>query len=236
LHTECLPEVGFGPILCLDCGLGIRILDSMKSFWVPFLTFATAQFLAAASPGPSFLHVVQTSVTRSRRHGIAAAAAMALGAELWALTALLGLGVLFKRYAWLYLVAHIAGGLFLFWIAAQIWGHARSLPARDAGLNPASGRPWNSFRRALGVQMSNPKPAIFFASMFIAVFPPDASLLLKICSLGIILIDEFAWYAFVATVLSTARARAGYLKYKTRLDRTMAVVLFLLAVKLVWSV
>jgi threonine/homoserine/homoserine lactone efflux protein len=207
-----------------------------STFWAPLLAFALAQLLAVASPGPSFLNIVQTAVSRSRKHALAAALAMAIGAEIWALAALLGLGSLFTRLPWFYRLSQGIGGLFLLWIAIQIWRHSTDSPSLDGNdSNERNRGVWAAFRTSLGVQLSNPKPAVFFASIFVALFPRDASFALKATALAIIPVNEFAWYAFVATVLSTSRARAGYLRCKKWLDRGTTIFLAMLAVRLVFT-
>jgi threonine/homoserine/homoserine lactone efflux protein len=103
-------------------------------YLISLLTLAGAHLLAAASPGPSFLKVARTAVSSSRDHGLMAALAMAVGAGIWALAVLVGLAGLFARFDWLYRVAQVAGGVFLCWIAFQIWRHsAQALPEVQAG-------------------------------------------------------------------------------------------------------
>lgn len=207
-----------------------------SSFWAPLLAFAAAQLLAVASPGPSFLNIVQTAVSLSRKHALAAAFDMAVGAVFWAILALFGLGSLFARFPWVFRAAQAVGGAFLLWIAFQIWRLSTDRPLLESGND--TGRKtgcWAAFRTSLGVQLSNPKPAVFFGSIFVALFPGDASLLLKGAAIAIVPVNEFAWYTFVAYVLSTSTARTAYLKRKKWLDRGTAIFLALLAVRLAFS-
>jgi len=203
----------------------------MASDLLPIGAVALAHLAAAMSPGPSFLIVAKTAASVSRRAGVAAALAMGVGAAVWASAALTGLAVLFARFAGLYLVARFAGGLFLIWVGVQIWRHARlPLPeARAAGT--VSGV--HAFRAALWIQLSNPKVAVFFGSIFVAILPRDLPLWLRGVVLAVIFVDEFLWYATVALALSSPRARRVYARFKPAIERTTACLLCLLGLRFV---
>ena len=202
----------------------------MHSFLVPLLGVALAHLAAAMSPGPSFLMVAKTAASVSRRAGLLAALAMGVGVTVWAAAALLGLAVVFSRFPILYLAARLAGGMFLIWIAIQIWRHARNpLPEPGVASTPAS---VHAFRSALWIQLSNPKVAVFFGSIFVAVLPPDLPLWLRAVVLAVIFVDECLWYAAVALVLSAPRARRTYARFKTRIERVTACFLGLLGLRL----
>src|SRR5215468_2993123 len=118
---------------------------------------AVVHLLAAASPGPSFVLVVQTSAVAGRRGGLLAAFAMMVGAVAWATAALFGLQALFARFEWLHLGFQIGGALYLLYLAFMLWRHARDplpeIAVRGAGYMTG----WQGFLRALLLQLSNPK-------------------------------------------------------------------------------
>ncbi|MBN1204612.1 MAG: LysE family transporter [Myxococcaceae bacterium] len=206
------------------------IRDELRGMMI-LVPLALAHLVAVASPGPSFLIVAQTSARHSWRMGLHAALGMALGALSWALAALLGLGALFLKFTWLYGVMRLAGGAFLLWVAFQLWRHSADpleLTRRSEGEAP----PRRVLLSALRVQLSNPKPAVFYGSIFLALLPPETPLPLKIAALGIITLNEFLWYAFVAVALSRQVVRQAYLRGKIWIDRITAGVLGLLGVHL----
>ncbi|WP_394834839.1 LysE family transporter [Pendulispora rubella] len=194
-------------------------------------TLAIAHLLACASPGPSFIFVAQSAASRSRRAGLLAALGMSAGATVWAAGALLGLAALFERVAELYRVAQIAGGLYLVYIAYRIAQHAKD-PLPAPGSAPAA-TDAQIFLGAMRVQLANPKVSVFFASIFITVLPRDASLAFRLAVLLMVIVDETLWYSFVATVLSTSRARTVYGRFKTTADRITGAFLGLLGFRLV---
>ena len=105
---------------------------------------ALAHFLAAASPGPSFVVVLRESVAVSRRAGLFAACGIAVASFAWAALVILGLSVVLEQATWLYSVIRILGGLYLVYLGVRLWlGAAKPLDvqamamARHAGGAPA---------------------------------------------------------------------------------------------------
>jgi threonine/homoserine/homoserine lactone efflux protein len=94
----------------------------------------------------------------------------------------------------------------------------------------------SSFLIALGTQLSNPKAAVFYGSIFAALLPRDLPLLVAAVLLpAFVFVVEAGWYAIVALALSSASPRAAYLRAKTVVDRVAATVLGILGLKLVAS-
>ena len=140
---------------------------------LPLAGLALVHLLAVVSPGPSFVVVAQIAAARSRRAGVMASLAMTIGAGVWAIAAMVGLQALFARFETLYTVMRIAGGLYLLWVAYRMWRHAGApLPTAQPGQDPGSTS--DVFRRALLVQLANPKLVVFMGSIFLALLPAGA--------------------------------------------------------------
>jgi len=207
----------------------------MTEILVALLGLAVVHLLAVASPGPSTVLVVQTAAVAGRRGGLVAALAMMLGALAWAMAALWGLQALFARFAWLYTFFQVAGGLYLIWLAAMLWRHARDpLPEMAAG-DIVRGSGWRIFVRALLLQLGNPKIMVFFGSIFLSVLPPDLPGWMAGAALATIAFNEFTWFALLALLFSGGTARAFYRRAKFWLDRLMGGALALLGLRLALS-
>jgi threonine/homoserine/homoserine lactone efflux protein len=197
------------------------------------LSIAGAITLGAMSPGPSFLMVARTAIARSRMDGLAAALGMGVGGVLFASAALLGLHVVLIAVPWLYLVLKLLGGAYLIFIGVMIWRGARQ-PVHVAGEDIAGGKTWtNSFSLALLTQVSNPKAAVVYASVFVALLPPEIPLWATLVLPLVIFAIEAGWYAIVALALSAPSPRAGYLRFKTAIDRAAGTVMALLGLRLI---
>jgi threonine/homoserine/homoserine lactone efflux protein len=194
---------------------------------------AVVHLLAAASPGPSFVLVVQTSAVAGRRGGLLAAFAMMVGAVAWAMAALFGLQALFARFEWLHVAFQIGGALYLLYLAYLLLRHARDpLPEIPVG---GTGRMtgWQGFLRALLLQLSNPKIMVFFGSIFLSLLPQNPPAWMEAAVLAIVAVNEFAWYAALSLLFSGGPARSFYRSAKVWLDRVMGGVLGALGLRLI---
>ena len=190
--------------------------------------------LVVASPGPAFLAVSRTAISSSRTAGVTAAAAMATGALIWAVATLFGLHVLFAKAPWLYDAMRLGGAAYLIYLGIGMLRSAwRGERMASHEVAPTAGH--RTFLRSLGVQLSNPKAAVFFGSIFVALLPAEAPLWVKGAALAILGVNEFGFYALVAVVLSTPRAQRIYGNAKRGLDALFGGFLTVLGLKLALS-
>jgi threonine/homoserine/homoserine lactone efflux protein len=188
-------------------------------------------FLAAASPGPAILMAARTGVTQGFVTGLWLSLGIGVGALFWAVAALFGMATLFLVAPSLLWGFKIAGGLFLCWIAFQMWRHAREpLEFPQGGVTPRS--PWSAFRLGVLTQLSNPKPAVFFGAVFVNTIPKHTSLFWIAVILALVLVNELICTAAVARAFSMTRPRAAYQHYKTLIDRSFGGILALLGIKI----
>jgi threonine/homoserine/homoserine lactone efflux protein len=209
---------------------GSVTMASVLPLLKPLLTIAVVHLLAAMSPGPSFIAVSRLSLASGRRAGLASALACGLGVLPWAVGALLGLVIVLNRAPWLYMALKAAGGFYLLYLAVMAWKHA-SLPIAVDGTAPRQAL-GQAFQQTFLIQITNPKVAIFFSAIFVSVLPPDPPLWMVAAILGIVFINESAWYAVVALGMSASRPRALYLRLKPALEKVMGAVLGAFGVKL----
>ena len=168
-----------------------------------------AVLIGAISPGPSFVLVARTAVAVSRSDGVATALGMGLGGLIFAAAALLGLQVVLAAVPSLYLGLKIAGAAYLIYLAVQLWrGAGAPIAAADVAPFRLSSR-WRSFALGLATQLSNPKTAVVYASIFTALLPADHPGWWAALVLPSIFAIEAVWYAIVAVAFRpSARAAA----------------------------
>lgn len=200
------------------------------------ISIAGAVAVGAISPGPSFVMVARTAIASSRTDGLAAAIGMGVGAMLFSVAALLGLNTLFAVVPWLYVSIKVLGGAYLIYLGCKIYRGAKNAfvvaVASDA---PTAINGTRSFWLGLSTQLSNPKTAIVYTSIFAALLPHTISSPLMLSLPAIVLLIETGWYAIVALMLSAASPRDVYLRYKTWADRMAGGVMTLLGLKLIAS-
>jgi threonine/homoserine/homoserine lactone efflux protein len=198
------------------------------------LTIVAALALGVISPGPSFLMVARVAVASSRSRGLATALGMGAGGALFGAAALLGLHSVFSAVPALYVGLKILGGLYLCYLGWLIFRSARQRLVVATGSTPV-GSTTGSFWLGFTTQVSNPKTAIVYASVFAALLPPQFSAAFAAALLLVVFAVEAGWYALVAFVLSSSAPQQAYLSFKTWIDRTAGLVMFGLGLKLVSS-
>jgi threonine/homoserine/homoserine lactone efflux protein len=196
---------------------------------LPVLSIAGAITLGAMSPGPSFLLVARTSVARSRADALAMALAMGVGGVLFALMALAGMHAVLATVPMLYGVLKAVGGAYLVYLAWGMWRKA----AQPIDLQKAAISSKRSFWLGLATQLSNPKTAVFYGSVFVSLLPRDMPLWAIVVLPTLIFCIEAGWYAIVALALSTPAPAAAYLRWKAWIDRAAGSVMGLLGIKLI---
>lgn len=204
----------------------------MTTFGI-LVSIAVAIAIGAMSPGPSFVLVSRVSVANSRLHGLAAAIGMGLGGTLFAVLALAGLIALLERVEWLYLVLKGVGGLYLVYLGVMIWRGARE----PISAGSPEGRRMISAPRAMLIgfvtQVSNPKTAVVYASIFAALMPQNPPLAVMLALPPVIFLIEAGWYAVVAIAFSAPRSQQAYLGAKLWVDRLAGAVIGALGLRLI---
>lgn len=198
------------------------------------LSIAVALTLGAMSPGPSFILVARTSLAVSRRNGLAAAVGMGVGGVFFSTIALLGLLAILTAVPLLHLALKVLGGTYLVYVGYRIWRGARQpIVLESTSLQNRPTQAWSSFVLGLVTQVSNPKTAVVYASVFASLLPryipPSVLVVLPIMVFAI----ETIWYSVVALALSSSTQRARYLASKAWIDRTAGAIMSLLGLKLI---
>ncbi|SAK55148.1 lysine exporter protein LysE/YggA [Caballeronia fortuita] len=191
--------------------------------------------LGAMIPGPSFVIVARNAIGISRADGLATALGMGVGGIFFGGIALAGLYTLLVAVEWLYVALKIAGGLYLIYVASKIWlGAAQPMhiPGHDAVPAPTP-RARKSFWLGLSTQLSNPKTAIWYGSIFAALLPQHPPLWCYFVLPPMVFAIETGWYTIVALGFSSKRPREIYLRARKWIDRIAASVIAMLGLRLV---
>jgi len=191
------------------------------------LAFNAVLAAAILSPGPALLFALRTALSDGRAAGIAAGLGLGLVAAGWTLAALLGLEAVFTLFPWVYTAVRVGGAAYLIWIAWGTWRAAR-MPVAEVTPKPRG----RAFLDGALINLGNPKSALFAASVLVVVFPKGLSAMeIALITLNHMAV-EWLFYTGFAVVLSGAPARRAYLGAKPWIDRTAAVLMGALGLKL----
>lgn len=195
------------------------------------ISIGLVQMLAVISPGPSFLITARTAVAKSRFDGFKVALGLAAGTVVWSSLALLGLNAVFHALPAVFIAMKIVGAFFILWIAYQIFRHAAE-PVEIGGDNGTASNP---FLKGFTTQMSNPKAAVFFGSIFIAMLPSDIPLWMTVVLISVVTFNEIWWYTIVALFFGAGPVRRFYIRAKAWIDRVTGLFLGALGLRLLWG-
>jgi threonine/homoserine/homoserine lactone efflux protein len=185
--------------------------------------------VAVVTPGPNFLAAARIAAARDRRAGFAAVGGIGVGTVCWGLAGAFGLHVLFAVVPWLFGALKLIGAAYLLYIGARIiagsFGPGEPPPGPVA-LGPA-------FRAGLLTSVSNPKSALFVASLFATVMPQGAPLAASAMVIAEMVAISVLWYTLVVTLLTTSRAAAAYVRLRRWLDRMAGAVFMAFGARLI---
>ncbi len=203
--------------------------------WTGLVTITLVWTVTVLSPGPNFLATVQAALGRSRRAGLEVALGISVGTTIWATASLLGLGLLFQSAGWLYHAVRIAGACYLIFLGVATLLSARRPATQPAGpasaTGPAAGGLW-AVRRGLLTDLSNPKAAAFFTSLFAVAVPPGAPFWFDAAIVALVVAIAGGWYALCACAVSLAPVAAVYRRAQRAVTAAAGVVFVALGLRL----
>ncbi|MDP9029262.1 MAG: LysE family transporter, partial [Pseudomonadota bacterium] len=131
----------------------------------------------------------------------------------------LGIKSLFTAAPMLYLAFKIIGGCYLIYLGLKLF--RRSAPAMAQNLLPDEPRRslFSAWRLGLLGNLSNPKAALFVATIFASTMPPSPSPMLLTLAVITMATLSFSWYTCVALVFSSERMANAYSRSRKWLDR-----------------
>lgn len=185
------------------------------------LTVALLHWLVLITPGANVLLISQLAASGHRASACHAGVGIGVVAAVWALLAILGVNSLFALHPSLRLAVQIAGGIYLCYIAYKMWRSGS--PAEEQRIGQFA--PWTAFRMGILTNITNPKSALFFGSVFAAALPAEAEPLLLAAAVMLVFVNALVWHIALALALSHSAVQAGYTRYRKLLNRVCAGII-----------
>jgi threonine efflux protein len=186
-------------------------------------------WVALLTPGPNTLVISNLAAGGSRRAAVFAALGITVVAGLWSFIAVIGVNAIFTAQPYLRLIVQFAGGGYLIYVGLRFWRAGRSSPE----ITPLHLTSFSAFRIGLFTNILNPKAVLFFSSVFSAALPADSPELLLGLSVIIVVVNAFAWHAFLAVALSHARVQAAYARGRRTIGRTAGILVGIFGMRLI---
>jgi threonine/homoserine/homoserine lactone efflux protein len=170
----------------------------------PLIVFASALFVAAASPGPGIAAIVARVLGRGTDGAVAFVMGVAIGDVVWLSLAVGGLAVLAQTFHGVFVAIRFLGAAYLLYLAWKMW--TAPVAATAIGAGTARESRLKLFLTGLAVTLGNPKVIVFYLALL-----PN---LVDLASLGAIGFFELVGvtlavlaFVFAGYVLLAARAR-----------------------------
>lgn len=190
---------------------------------INYLLIVVAVFFSIASPGPATIAIASTSANHGRSYGSALAYGIATGGIIWSCAAAFGLSSIMYTNIWLFELLRYFGAGYLLYLA-----YKSSLSAcrkKDIQLETIVKNSLKmTYFKGVGLQLSNPKVILSFASIYAILLPVDTSpkeLLTVIVAISVMANMVFQAYAYL---FSTAKVRTGYFRLRRYLESIFALV------------
>ncbi|MGX9353597.1 LysE family translocator [Roseobacteraceae bacterium S113] len=179
--------------------------------------------LGLLSPGPSVLLIANTAMNRGRGSAMNVALGVTTGSIIWSSAAALGMAAVMAANVWLFELFRYAGAAYLLWLsyksAKSAWQSSPVSPTNSVKVS--TGR---AFFTGLAVHLTNPKPVLFFGSLYALLVPSTATiseLASVVLTIGGPTLIAFVGYAFA---FSSQRVIAIYSRMKRWIEGTFALV------------
>lgn len=202
----------------------------MDIAWGVLLPAATVFTLGAISPGPSLLVVLRNTLIGGRRRGIACALGHGIGFGMYALCAVFGLIYLLEEHPSIFQILQILGAVLLLYYGYSLW-NADSFENGDDALESTH----KGWIEGFAIAFFNPKIALFLVAVLAQVLEPNMNLESKIAVGFIGMAIDTSWYLIVALLLTGSNFLELIQRNSREIYRTTAVVLWLFAVSVVWT-
>ncbi len=157
--------------------------------------------LGAMSPGPSMIVVVNNAVFKDRLHGILTAIGHGLGIGIYAICAVLGIGLIIQKNLMVFNGIKLLSIMFLLYLGIQ------SIRSRDKLIfekNEVRSK-IESFGQGFTISILNPKIFIWFVAIYSHFMSNDNSLTLNISLILIASIVDALWYILLVQMVTSQK-------------------------------
>jgi threonine/homoserine/homoserine lactone efflux protein len=203
------------------------------------MTFSTWSALAvvcvlgAISPGPSLVVLMKHTIGGSRMHGAVVAVAHAFGVAFYAVLSVLGLALVLMTHPTLFTAVSWSGAAFLLWTGVRMLLPSAESVDLDAVADNV--RFAAAARDGLATSLTNPKLAVFFIALFSQFVNPNSASHEKIILVATPTGIDLSWHLAATLILSQSWALARLRAHARWINRSMGIVLVLLALRMVFD-
>ena len=155
--------------------------------------------LGAMSPGPSMVVVINNAIAKSRVNGIIAAIAHGIGIAIYALFAVLGIGLIIQTSSFIFNGLQILSIFFLFYLGVQSLRYTDEIDFEDTQVKSG----FTSFAQGFAISILNPKIFVWFVAIYSQFMSVENNLILNatlVITAGVI---DTVWYILLVYLVTS---------------------------------
>lgn len=198
----------------------------------------TTYVIAAGSPGPSNMRIMDVAMNQGRKAGLMFAAGVVTGSIFWGLMAATGVSAILTRFAEALIILKIFGGFYLLYLAFKAGSAAmmsdEKIAARStSGDTLLSGR--ELYRRGLLLHLSNPKSILSWIALVTLGIGTNSSWPQVAAFLGGCIALSISIFCGYAIIFSTAPMVRLYRRARRWIEGVLSAVFAFAGIRLLLS-
>ncbi len=196
--------------------------------FIVFIQVFIVCLLGAMSPGPSMALVINNAILKNRYHGILTAIGHGLGITVYAIFAVVGIGLIIKTNIFVFNSLKILSIIFLFYLGLKSIANKNQMSFKQENLTTEV----FSFFQGFIIAMLNPKIFIWFIAIYSQFMSKNNDLLFNIYLILTAGIVDTCWYVLL-TIISTSGLFLNFFKSKSNiLQKSLGVIFIIIGVVL----
>ena len=179
--------------------------------------------IGAMSPGPSMVVVINNAIFKNRFNGIVTSIGHGLGIAIYALFAVIGIGLIIKTNIIIFNGIKVLSIIFLFYLGIKSIMTDTKLDFKSKNLKGG----FKSFLQGFSISILNPKIFIWFIAIYSQFMSSDNDLIFNsylVLTAGIV---DASWYILL-TFLVTSNTALNFLRAKSYLIHKFIGILFII--------
>ncbi len=188
-----------------------------------FIQIAFVCLLGAMSPGPSMMVVINNSIFKSKFNGILTALGHGLGIGIYALFAVIGIGLIIKANFYLFISLKTLSIMFLFYLGLQALVKKNHIELNEGRVKDGT----QSFFQGLSISILNPKILIWFLAIYSQFMSLSNDIFFNLSLVLIASAVDALWYMLVVNIV-TSKNILKLVKNKSYLLQKIVGCLFII--------
>ena len=179
--------------------------------------------IGAMSPGPSMVVVINNAVFKNRYHGILTSIGHGIGISVYAIFAVIGIGLIIKTNLLVFNGIKILSVFFLIYLGIKSLNSNGKIDLQQKDLNSIAA----SFFQGFSISILNPKIFIWFVAIYSQFMSTNNDLIFNVYLVLMAGIIDASWYILL-TILSTSDSSLKFIKTKSYILNKLIGYLFIL--------